>query len=346
MSSLAIYGGNDGNRYDQEIKSLRLGADIIIATPGRFISHIQLGNVDLSKVSFFVLDEADRMLDMGFSEDIMAIAKQLPPTCQTIMFSATMPPKIEQLAKTLLKNPVEIKLAVSKPAEKIAQKAYLCYEPQKLKVLQDIFKAGSLNRVIIFSGKKQKVKEINRALVRMKVNSDEMHSDLSQEERDRVMFKFKSGATDVLVATDILSRGIDIDDITMVINYDVPHDVEDYVHRIGRTARAERDGVAITLISDQDVYYFQQIERFLEKDIEKVPLPDGIGDGPEYKTASRAQQRGGARGSHGGRQRHGRSHGGHNRNAKPTNQQANGGKNSRPRGGYNRRKPNKSADNA
>ena len=346
VSSLAIYGGNDGNRYDQEIKSLRLGADIIIATPGRFISHIQLGNVDLSKVSFFVLDEADRMLDMGFSEDIMTIAKQLPPTCQTIMFSATMPPKIEQLAKTLLKNPVEIKLAVSKPAEKIAQKAYLCYEPQKLKVLQDIFKAGSLNRVIIFSGKKQKVKEINRALVRMKVNSDEMHSDLSQEERDRVMFKFKSGATDVLVATDILSRGIDIDDITMVINYDVPHDVEDYVHRIGRTARAERDGVAITLISDQDVYYFQQIERFLEKDIEKVPLPDGIGDGPEYKTAPRAQQRGGARGSHGGRQRHGRSHGGHNRNAKPTNQQANGGKNSRPRGGYNRRKPNKPADNA
>ena len=346
VSSLAIYGGNDGNRYDQEIKSLRLGADIIIATPGRFISHIQLGNVDLSKVSFFVLDEADRMLDMGFSEDIMTIAKQLPPTCQTIMFSATMPPKIEQLAKTLLKNPVEIKLAVSKPAEKIAQKAYLCYEPQKLKVLQDIFKAGSLNRVIIFSGKKQKVKEINRALVRMKVNSDEMHSDLSQEERDRVMFKFKSGATDVLVATDILSRGIDIDDITMVINYDVPHDVEDYVHRIGRTARAERDGVAITLISDQDVYYFQQIERFLEKDIEKVPLPDGIGDGPEYKIAPRAQKRGGARGSHGGRQRHGRSHGGHNRNAKPTNQQANGGKNSRPRGGYNRRKPNKPADNA
>ena len=346
VSSLAIYGGNDGNRYDQEIKSLRLGADIIIATPGRFISHIQLGNVDLSKVSFFVLDEADRMLDMGFSEDIMTIAKQLPPTCQTIMFSATMPPKIEQLAKTLLKNPVEIKLAVSKPAEKIAQKAYLCYEPQKLKVLQDIFKAGSLNRVIIFSGKKQKVKEINRALVRMKVNSDEMHSDLSQEERDRVMFKFKSGATDVLVATDILSRGIDIDDITMVINYDVPHDVEDYVHRIGRTARAERDGVAITLISDQDVYYFQQIERFLEKDIEKVPLPDGIGDGPEYKTAPRAQQRGGARGSYGGRQRHGRSHGGHNRNAKSTNQQANGGKNNRSRGGYNRRKPNKPADNA
>ena len=346
VSSLPIYGGNDGNRYDQEIKSLRLGADIIIATSGRFISHLQLGNVDLSKVSFFVLDEADRMLDMGFSEDIMTIAKQLPPTCQTIMFSATMPPKIEQLAKTLLKNPVEIKLAVSKPAEKIAQKAYLCYEPQKLKVLEDIFKAGNLNRVIIFSGKKQKVKEINRALVRMKINSDEMHSDLSQEERDQVMFKFKSGATDVLVATDILSRGIDIDDITMVINYDVPHDVEDYVHRIGRTARAERDGVAYTLISDQDVYYFQQIERFLEKEIEKLPLPEGIGEGPEYKPASRAPQKGGARGAHGGKKRYAKTYSNNHRNAKPNHNQGNGARNNRSRGNNNRRKNNKPANNA
>ncbi len=282
VSSVAVYGGNDGNRYDQEIKSLKLGADIIIATPGRFISHISLGNVDLSKVSFFVLDEADRMLDMGFSEDILSIAKKLPASCQTIMFSATMPTKIEQLAKTLLKNPVEIKLSVSKPAEKIRQQAYVCYESQKLKVIENIFKDKEMKRVIIFCGKKQKVKEINRSLTRMKINSDEMHSDLSQEERNEVMFRFKSGITDVLVATDILSRGIDIDDITTVINYDVPHDVEDYVHRIGRTARADRDGVAITLISDADVYYFQQIEKFLEKDIEKVALPNNIGEAPAY----------------------------------------------------------------
>ena len=286
VSSLAIYGGNDGNRYDQEIKSLRLGADIIIATPGRFISHLSLGNVDLSRVSFFVLDEADRMLDMGFSEDILAIAKHLPFTCQTIMFSATMPPKIEQLAKTLLKSPVEIKLAVSKPAEKIAQQAYLCHEPQKLRLLQHIFRQQH-KRVIIFSGKKQKVKEINRALLQMHINSDQMHSDLTQEERNDVMFRFKSGATDVLVATDILARGIDIDDITMVVNYDVPHDVEDYVHRIGRTARAERDGVAITLINEADVYYFQQIERFLEKNIEKLALPEGFGAAPNYAPTSR-----------------------------------------------------------
>ena len=283
VSSVAVYGGNDGNRYNQELKSLSLGADVVIATPGRFISHISLGNVDLSKVSFFVLDEADRMLDMGFSEDILTIAKKLPKTCQTIMFSATMPDKIEQLAKSLLKNPIEIKLAVSKPAEKIHQMAYVCYETQKMGVIKDLFKEGDLNRVIIFSGSKQKVKQIAGALQRMHINCGEMHSDLEQAERDEMMFQFKSGKIDVIVATDILSRGIDIDDITMVINYDVPRDAEDYVHRIGRTARANRDGKAITLVSDQDIYYFQQIEKFLEKDVEKMSLPEGLGEAPEYK---------------------------------------------------------------
>lgn len=238
VSSVAVYGGNDGNRYDQELKSMKSGVDVVIATPGRLISHISLGNVDLSKVSFFVLDEADRMLDMGFSDDIMKIASQLPQTCQTIMFSATMPKNIEKLAQSLLKDPVEVKLAVSKPAEKIQQSAYICYETQKLKIIEDIFKAGDLKRVIIFSGSKQKVKHINQALTRLHINSGEMHSDLDQAERDDMMFKFKSGQIDVLVATDILARGIDIDDIAMVINYDVPHDAEDYVHRIGRTARA------------------------------------------------------------------------------------------------------------
>ena len=287
VSSVAVYGGNDGNRYDQEMKSMRLGADVIIATPGRLISHISMGNIDLSKVSFFVLDEADRMLDMGFSDDIMKIASKLPKTCQTIMFSATMPKDIEKLAQTLLKNPVEIKLAVSKPAEKIQQSAYLCYETQKLSIIQDIFKAGDLKRVIIFSGSKMKVKQINQALQHMKINSGEMHSDLDQAQRDEIMFKFKSGQIDVLVATDILSRGIDIDDIAMVINYDVPHDAEDYVHRIGRTARADRDGVAITLVNEDDMYAFHEIEKFLEKDITKNPLPEGCGESPEYITSRR-----------------------------------------------------------
>ena len=287
VSSVAVYGGNDGNRYDQEMKSMRLGADVIIATPGRLISHISMGNIDLSKVSFFVLDEADRMLDMGFSEDIMKIASGLPKNCQTIMFSATMPKDIEKLAQNLLKNPVEIKLAVSKPAEKIQQSAYICYETQKLKIIEDIFKAGDLKRVIIFSGSKMKVKQINQALQKLKINSGAMHSDLEQAERDDIMFKFKSGQIDVLVATDIVARGIDIDDIAMVINYDVPHDAEDYVHRIGRTARADRDGVAITFVNEDDMFAFHQIEKFLGKEITKNPLPEGCGEGPEYTTSKR-----------------------------------------------------------
>lgn len=287
VSSVAVYGGNDGNRYDQELKSMRLGADVIIATPGRLISHLSLGNVDLSKVSFFILDEADRMLDMGFSEDIMKIASYLPKDCQTIMFSATMPQDIEKLAQTLLKDPVEIKLAVSKPAEKIQQSAYICYETQKLEIIKDIFKAGDLKRVIIFSGSKQKVKRINQALTKLHINSGEMHSDLDQAQRDEMMFKFKSGQLDVLVATDILARGIDIDDIAMVINYDVPHDSEDYVHRIGRTARADRDGRAITLVNEDDMFAFHQVEKFLDKEITKNPLPEGCGEGPEYVVSKR-----------------------------------------------------------
>ncbi len=284
VGSVAVYGGNDGNRYYQELNALKTGADVIIATPGRFISHLTMDNVDMSRVSFFVLDEADRMLDMGFYDDILKIAKKLPPTCQTVMFSATMPEKIEQLAKTLLKNPTEVKIAVSKPAEKIQQSAYVCYEPQKLGIIESMFKENELKRVIIFAGKINKVKDVYRALLRLKINAGEMHSDLSQAERDEMMFRFKSGKIDVLVTTDILSRGIDIDDIAMVINYDVPRDAEDYVHRIGRTARADRDGRAVTFVSPDDIRYFQQIERFLEREITKNALPDGLGDGPEYKS--------------------------------------------------------------
>ena len=292
VSSVAVYGGNDGNRYDQELRSLRMGADVVIATPGRLISHISLGNVDLSKVSFFILDEADRMLDMGFSDDIKTIAAKLPKTCQTIMFSATMPEKIEELAKTLLKNPVEIKLAISKPAEKIKQEAYVCYETQKMTIIKDIFKAGDLKRVIVFSGSKFKVKQLAASLQQIGVNCGAMHSDLEQAERDDVMFKFKSGQYDVLVATDIVARGIDIDDIEMVINYDVPHDTEDYVHRIGRTARANRDGRAITFVSEEDQYWFQQIEKFLEKVVDKMPLPEGCGEGPEYIKLNKPKKKG------------------------------------------------------
>ena len=305
VSSVAVYGGNDGTRFDQETRSLKMGADVIIATPGRLLSHIKMGNVDLSRLSFFVLDEADRMLDMGFSDDILQIAKLLPQNHQTIMFSATMPTKIQQLARTLLYNPVEVKIAVSKPAEKIQQSAYLCYEPQKLGIIRHLFKAGELQRVIIFSGKKDKVKDITRELQRMHINCAPMHSDLTQQERDDVMYRFKAGQVDVLVATDIVARGIDIDDILMVINYDVPRDVEDYVHRIGRTARAQRDGVAITFVSDADMRYFFNIEQFLAKEILKQPLPEGLGEAPAYQTvAPRKATRG-----RGGKNRNGKRYG-------------------------------------
>lgn len=313
ISSVAVYGGNDGSRYDQEMRSLRMGADVVIATPGRLLSHIRMGNVDLSRVSFFVLDEADRMLDMGFYDDIMTIVKGLPQNRQTIMFSATMPDKIQTLARNILYKPVEVKIAVSKPAEKIKQSAYVCYDTQKLPILRHIFATEEQKRIIIFSGKKERVKEINRELQKMKVNCCSMHSDLTQQERDEVMYLFKSGQKDVLVATDIVARGIDIDDIRMVINYDVPHDAEDYVHRIGRTARADRDGVAITLVNPDDIRRFQQIEHFLEKEVIKTPLPDGLGDAPEYKSPERRK---GPRG--GGKRRGKRPDNKHKNNNKHT----------------------------
>lgn len=331
ISSIPVYGGNDGNRFDQEVKAMREGAGLVIATPGRLISHLQIGNLDLSRCSFFILDEADRMLDMGFSEDIMKIAKELPPTCQTIMFSATMPEKIEELAKTILKNPVEVKIAVSKPAEKIQQSAYVCYEPQKLRIIESIFRQGDLQRVIIFSGKKTKVKDITTKLTRMKINCGAMHSDLTQAERDEIMFRFKSGQIDVLVATDIVSRGIDIDDILMVINYDVPHDAEDYVHRIGRTARAQRDGRAITLVSEDDIYYFKAIEKFLEREVTKNPMPDGLDQGPDYKLP----RKGGARPKQGARRNAGTP-----RNAKAS-RTAKGGKPRQNKDAEAGKKPNR-----
>ena len=244
----------------------------------------------------------------------MKVVAKLPKDCQRVMFSATMPSKIRELAVSLLHNPVEIKLAVSKPAEKIQQSAYVCYDPQKLGIIEHLFKNGDLQRVIIFSGKKDRVKDITRQLKRMMINCAEMHSDLSQAERDDVMYRFKAGMVDVLVATDIVSRGIDIDDIRIVLNFDVPHDAEDYVHRIGRTARADRDGVAITFINDREIYKFQEIEHFLGKEVEKRPLPDGLGEAPEY--TKRPKKRSNTR-------RHGRWH-----------SHGNGKHNHRPRGSH------------
>ncbi len=293
VSSVAVYGGNDGVLFEQQKKGLTLGADVVIATPGRLIAHLSLGYVDLSKVSYFILDEADRMLDMGFHEDIMQIAKYLPKERQTIMFSATMPAKIQQLANTILNNPSEIKLAVSKPAEKIIQAAYVCYENQKLGIIRSLFMDEVPERVIVFASSKIKVKEVAKALKSMKLNVGEMHSDLEQAQRETVMHEFKAGRINILVATDIVARGIDIDDIRLVINFDVPHDSEDYVHRIGRTARANNDGVALTFISEKEQSNFKSIENFLEKEIYKIPIPEELGEAPEYKPHSFSKGKGG-----------------------------------------------------
>ena len=323
VSSVAVYGGNDGILFEQQKKGLTLGADVVIATPGRLIAHLSLGYVDLSRVSYFILDEADRMLDMGFYDDIMQIVKFLPKERQTIMFSATMPAKIQQLAGNILNNPAEVKLAVSKPAEKIVQAAYICYENQKLGIIRSLFAEETPERVIIFASSKLKVKEVAKALKQMKLNVGEMHSDLEQAQREEVMYEFKAGRINILVATDIVARGIDIDDIRLVINYDVPHDSEDYVHRIGRTARANNDGVAITFVSEKEQSNFKNIEKFLDRDIYKIPIPEELGEAPEYKPrASGGRKRGGhdnGRKPEGNRNSRNSNKGGKPRNKRPQN---------------------------
>lgn len=273
VSSSAVYGGNDGPEFARQRQGLKMGADIIVATPGRLISHISMGYVDLSEVSFFILDEADRMLDMGFYDDIKQIASYLPDYRQTIMFSATMPDKIQKLAKSILNNPVRVEIAVSKPAENIRQEAIYVHETQKLNAVKEIFaKEKEVARSLIFASSKLKVKELARTLRQKGYKVAEMHSDLDQAQRDEVMHSFKNGSVKMLVATDIVARGIDIDDIALVMNYDVPREAEDYVHRIGRTARAGASGRAITLVNGKDLTPFRKIEKFLGKEIPPLKL--------------------------------------------------------------------------
>lgn len=313
VNAVAVYGGNDGIRYEQERRSLQAGADIVLATPGRLITHLQLGTLDLSRTTHLVLDEADRMLDMGFAEDILSIVKQMPEQRQTILFSATMPPKIAELARTVMHNPVEVEIAVSKPAENIKQSLYICHESDKAIILKKIFKEQPPQRVILFCSSKQKVKELTIVLKRSGLNARAMHSDLAQAERDEVMNLFRAHKVDLLVATDIVARGIDIDDITMVINYDAPHDAEDYVHRIGRTARAGREGSAITLIGEKDLYALSNIERTLKIKIPRAELPEGVRPPqtePQHGRGGRSGGNGNGRGRNDGsreqRNRHGK----------------------------------------
>lgn len=290
VSAVAVYGGTDGIAYAQQERGLQMGTDIVIATPGRLIAHMNMGSVDLSHTSFFILDEADRMLDMGFYDDIIQIYKKLPGKCQIIMFSATMPPKIRTLAASIMKNPQEIEIAISKPPESIMQTAYICHEAQKMRILEKHFKDSAPKRVLIFSSSKQKVKELASALKRMNINVEAMHSDLEQSNREQVMKDFRNGHIDVLVATDVVSRGIDINDISIVINYDIPNDPEDYVHRIGRTARGtDGSGLAITLVSEKEQREFKTIETFLDKEIYKIPIDPSLGEAPPYEPEKHKQ---------------------------------------------------------
>jgi superfamily II DNA/RNA helicase len=296
ISSIAIYGGGDGIGYEQQRRALREGVDIVIATPGRLISHINSGIVKLNEISFLVLDEADRMLDMGFKDDILHIVRQLPENRQTLLFSATMPPKIRSFSKILLKEPKHINIALAQPAIGILQQQYRVFDEQKNELLKGILKDGLYKSVIIFASTKEKVKRLEIDLKRMKLNVKSFHSDLDQDERQKILLDFKNKQIGILIGTDVLSRGIDVVGIDLVVNFDVPGDPEDYIHRIGRTARAETTGTAITFVSNKDYRRFQAIEELMDRKVEIVELPEIVGEGPKdtfYKNISKSPKRNG-----------------------------------------------------
>ena len=291
VSSIPIFGGNDGSTWDQQRKAMEEGADIIIATPGRLISFIASGRINFSHLQHLVLDEADRMLDMGFYEDIVGIIRHLPADRQTLLFSATMPPKIRTLASRILRNPAEVNIAISKPAEGIKQLAYMVYDHQKPALLKQVLEKDDHRSIIIFSNSKENVKKLGYELAKKGMNIKAFHSDLEQAEREAIMNQFRNRQLRILLGTDIISRGIDIEGIGLVVNYDTPHDAEDYVHRIGRTARAESTGIAVTFINEKDQPKFHRIERLIGYEVEKLPLPEGMGEAPMYNPVARTKKR-------------------------------------------------------
>ena len=282
VGSIAVYGGGDGTLFSREKKALTEGTEVVICTPGRMIAHLSNNYVKFDSVDILVLDEADRMLDMGFYDDIMKIIKYLPQKRQNLLFAATMPDKIRLLAKKVLHDPVEVNIALSKPVEKVLQVAYPLYETQKLPLVTHLLKNRDLKSVIVFCATKVSAKQLGRQLKKIGLLAEDIHSDLDQRSREDIMLRFRNRRLNVLVATDLLSRGIDIDNIELIINYDVPREGEDYIHRIGRTARAEAEGVAITLISEQEQYLFRRIENLLGKPVTKATLPESLGEAPEY----------------------------------------------------------------
>ncbi len=319
VSSIAVYGGGSGDSFIQEKQALSRGVDIAVCTPGKMIAHMNMGYVKSKGLRYLVLDEADRMLDMGFYDDIMRIINNLPANRQTLLFSATMPPRIRTLAQRILKDPAEINIAISKPPERIKQEAFVVFEEQKMPLINMLLKSRQFKSVIIFCSKKQQVKLLTRDLRRAGINADEIHSDLDQARREEVLRAFSSKRLPVLVATDILSRGIDVDHIDLVINFDVPHDGEDYVHRIGRTARAETDGSAFTFISPREQNKFAQIEKLIGREVPKTALPESLGPAPEYAPRDRRRE-GGHRPGKGNFRRHGKPGHGGGGNKRPGNQ--------------------------
>lgn len=328
IGSIAVYGGGDGNTFVQEKAALSRGADIVVATPGKLISHINMGYVKLGQLSYLILDEADRMLDMGFHDDIMRIIGQVPQQRQTLLFSATMPPRIRSLAQKILREPVEVNIAISKPPERIRQELYVVYEPQKNPLVKRLLKDSPFRSILVFCSRKQSVKQLTRELKRAGFNAEEIHSDLEQSQREEVLRSFSSKQLPILVATDILSRGIDIDQIELVINYDVPHDGEDYVHRIGRTARAETDGTAYTFVTDKELRRMAQIEKLIGRAVPRATIPPELGPTPGTDTPSSGSDRPGHghRSGGGGRQGGGQHRSGSGRPGQP-------GKGRGPRGG-------------
>lgn len=334
VSSVAVYGGSSGATWNQQQQALRQGTDVVIATPGRLIQMMSMGSLSFASLKHLVLDEADRMLDMGFYDDIMRIVSQLPAFRQTLCFSATMPPRMRQLANTILTNPQSVSIAMSKPAAGITQQAYVVHEDQKLKLLRQILKAGDYKSSIIFCSTKDKVKSLESEVRRAGFNARAFSSDLEQEEREVLMQAFRNRQMPLLIGTDVLSRGIDVEGIELVLNYDVPPDPEDYVHRVGRTARAERTGTAITFVSSKDMQRFGTIEKMIGYPVDKMPLPEGFEPGPDYDPERKDRSSGGGFGRGGKSNSPRGASGGHKRgrNGKP---QGGGGGGKHPSGGHN-----------
>jgi ATP-dependent RNA helicase RhlE len=298
ITSIPLYGGSDGANFDQQKQALVGGVEVVVATPGKLLSHLNLGYVPMKGLEFLILDEADRMMDMGFVDDINRIITFLPKERQTLMFSATMPPGIRELARNILVDPVEITISLSKPAEGVDQQAYVIFDMQKAQILEHVLRTSEATSIVIFAGRKVEVRNLNRHLQKQGFNARAMHSDLEQSEREEVMLAFRNRKLRILVATDVVSRGIDIDDIDMVINYDVPRDPEDYVHRVGRTARAQRKGQAITFVNEKEMREFGRIEALIGYEVRKMPLPEQFGRGPVYDPKARAPGGGGKGNGH------------------------------------------------